>query len=423
MKLRVADRILVAVAGLLLIALCAGVVVQMFFGVDLIGIATRVFNSPSTTVRVALIALCVVLLLLGVYCLLVLFRHKKRRDRFVTQKNDAGELAISMKALESMVNKCLETHPEIESQGLELENEKDGLLVRIRGIVAGGISIPLTMEALQRQIKQYVTACSGVEVKGIRVEIESSGPDAEDAPFAIEAPQAPARLKEAEKTGTGLEEVNRAALSVSAETGEMTPVNGDAPAVEPAPQTIPVPAEDEEDDDRPLHQRLFKMKNEPCIIPEPPVEEEQAADPSSAAGTGAEEAGREAAESESEEAAMTAEKGTEDTEGCAESGFEVRGNEGKPAETTDEPQEPTTAEDAQQIETGEDAPLSQENSREAEKETDSPAPAEKESPDYSGREGKKKRKASRRAFSKIQNAFDSVINKNHGGEEKENETV
>ena len=62
MKLRIADRILVALAGLLLLACCAGIVAQMFFGVDLVGFATRVFSNDATNVRVALIAAAAVLI-------------------------------------------------------------------------------------------------------------------------------------------------------------------------------------------------------------------------------------------------------------------------------------------------------------------------------------------------------------------------
>ena len=99
----------------------------------------------------------------------------------VTQKNESGELAISIQALESMVNKCVEQHEEIRIQDLHIINNKEGLYIRMQGAVAGGISIPLTVEALQRQIRQYVTACSGVDIKRIRVQIDESGKDAADA--------------------------------------------------------------------------------------------------------------------------------------------------------------------------------------------------------------------------------------------------
>ncbi len=268
MKLRVTDRILVAVAGLLLLAICAGIVAQLFFQVDVIAMVSKVFTNDSVQIRAGLIALAAVLLVLGIYCVFVLFRHRKRKDKFILQKNDSGELAISIKALENMVQKCLDQHDEIKVQHLYLENKKDGLLIRIRGSLAGGISIPLTVEALQKQIKQYVTACSGVEVKGIRVQIESSGKDAENAPFAIEAPVPTPLLKESE---------SKPAPVPSAEVKtEPSPV-GETVIETRVPDDVPITPEPEEDDDRPLHQRLFSTKPEPCIIPEPPAPAENSA--------------------------------------------------------------------------------------------------------------------------------------------------
>ena len=185
MKIRILDRILVALAGLLVLAGCAGLAAQLFFGKDVAGYATKLLTDPNY--RIWLIIALVILVILGFYCLLILFRHRGRRDKFVMQKTENGELSISLKAMESMVQKCLDPHKELSVQSVRLENQKGGLLIRIRGTVAGGVSIPLTVDALQQQIKQYVTACSGVEVKDIRVQIESSGEDAKESLYAIEA--------------------------------------------------------------------------------------------------------------------------------------------------------------------------------------------------------------------------------------------
>ena len=198
MKIRILDRILVALAGLLMIAGVAALAAQLFFGKNVAGRVTTWLNNDS--LRVYIIIAGILICLLGVYCVLLLFRHRGRDGKFVMQRTENGELAISLKALETMVQKCLEQHKEVNAQAVSLDNQKGSLLIRIRGTVAGGISIPLTVETLQQQIKQYVTACSGVEVKDIRVEIESSGPDAKDAPFKIEAPAARGLLK-----GTGEE--------------------------------------------------------------------------------------------------------------------------------------------------------------------------------------------------------------------------
>ena len=192
MKIRLLDRILVALAGLLMLAGCAAAAAQLFFGKDVIGYASRLLADEK--IRIWLIVALVLLVILGVYCLLILFRRRGLREKFIMQKTENGELAISLKALEAMVLKCLQPHKELGVQSVHLENQKGGLLIKIRGTVAGGVSIPLTVDALQQQIKQYVTSCSGVEVKEVQVQIESSGPDAENALFAVAAPKAPALL-------------------------------------------------------------------------------------------------------------------------------------------------------------------------------------------------------------------------------------
>ncbi len=264
MKLRIADRVLVAIAGLLILSACAAVIAQAFFQVDVTGFVARVFTSESVKARAAVIVGTILLFCLGGYCFFVLFRHRSRKDKFVLQKNDSGELNISIKALENMVAKCLEQHPEIKITSIFMQNQRDGLLIHLRGSVAGGVSIPLTVEAAQRQIKQYVTACSGVEIKNITVQIDASGPEAENAPFRITPPVRPLLNEEA-----------KVAQEKPAPAAEApAPVTKAAPAEKAAPAAAPVPVPEEEEDDRPLHQRLFKAQNEPCIIPEPPAEEE-----------------------------------------------------------------------------------------------------------------------------------------------------
>lgn len=289
MRIRILDRILVAVAGLLMLAICAGLVAQVFFHVDIVGKVARVLTSDGTWAKIAIAAACVLLLLLGGYCVLILFRHRGRRDKFITQKTESGDLAISLKAMETMVLRCLEPRKEIETQSIRLENQRDGLDILIRGTVASGISIPLTVDTLQKQIRQYVTACSGVEVKNIRVQIESSGEEAKNAPFAIDAPAATPLLQGAEKAekqaeAAEPEKAEKQAESADAEASEKAEEVREAE--DPAPQPMISAAESaiaaaenlrkeyeqeiEEEDDRPIHQRLFSTPAEPCIMPLPP---------------------------------------------------------------------------------------------------------------------------------------------------------
>ena len=151
------------------------------------------------------------------------------------------------------------------------------------------MSIPLTVDALQQQIKQYVTACSGVEVKDIRVMIESSGPEAKESLFAIEPPTARAlpggaNAKEEEKPKEKAEEepAQMTQAEVEQVMAEMpAPIPSESEDTEPQveiPAAAAAAAEQlkneapQDDDDRPIHQRLFSSPEEPCVMPMPPEE-------------------------------------------------------------------------------------------------------------------------------------------------------
>ena len=109
MKIRVLDRILVALAGLLMLAGCAALAAQLFFGKDVIGWVTKILTNEQY--RIWLIIALALLVIIACYCILMLFRHRGRRDKFVMQKTENGELSISLKAMENMVQKFAARQP------------------------------------------------------------------------------------------------------------------------------------------------------------------------------------------------------------------------------------------------------------------------------------------------------------------------
>ena len=293
MKLRTRDRILVGLAGLILIGICVLLIAQVFFQTDIIGRVGAFLSSESTGLRILTAAGALLLLALGGYCVALLVWRRTGNGQFITQKTEGGELSISMDALRTMVNKCLEQHPEILCRSVQLETQRDGLLVIISGTLAGGISIPLTVDTIQKQIKQYVTACSGVEVRSIQVRIEASGEDATDALFAIETPVAQPLLRGTDQEPAAelppedvpldpeLEEL----LGEKYDFGEKekreneeTPPPVEVPAAAVAAAASLKSAAPEEEDDRPFHQRMFATQEEPCVMPMPPEPSEDVED-------------------------------------------------------------------------------------------------------------------------------------------------
>ena len=237
MRIRVIDRLLNLLAGLILLALTAALAAEAFLGWQISARVGAVLGKHDTVSLVIVAAVALALFSLGAYCVGTLFRRDKSRRGFVVQKTEGGELSISVKAIESLVRKCLDKHDEIHLTGMRLDTTRDGLVIRLRIGLAGGVNIPLAVGAVQKQIKQYVTACSGVDVKEVKVQVETS----------------------AEQTGKSIYTVP-----------DMPEDTVALPREEEIPREA-APAESKEE--KCLHQRLFGSEEQENLVPAPPVPE------------------------------------------------------------------------------------------------------------------------------------------------------
>lgn len=244
MKIRVLDRILVFLAGVLLIAAGIAVVAGLFWNIPVAGILETLLGENA----IAIAAACV-LVLLGVYCMGMMFRRYKGKRGFVVQRTEGGELSISIKAIENLVQKCIDKHEELHVLSTGLENSRDGLVIKLRIGLASGVSIPLVVSALQKQIKQYITACSGIDVREVKVQVETASANLKASPYAVPDMLA---TPVTEKLASATQE----------------------PASVHSPVTI-VPPEAETAAKRPLHQRIFGREEQPMDVPAPPKAAQQ----------------------------------------------------------------------------------------------------------------------------------------------------
>ena len=219
MKIKLCDRAI----------LLSGAVLAIIGGVTLF-VAGLQFEGMLRDLPLGLRILCILigLLLAAFGGFIILFPRlcSAKRSEFVVQKTENGELRIAVKAIENLVRKCTELHEEMEVRSVHILNSRDGVVIELNVSLANNISIPLAIAALQKQIKQYLIASSGIEVKEVRVSVEST----QDI--------LPPEIEEEES-----------------ENGE---------------KAAPV-----QDKKLPLHQRLFGRADQPAIVPEPPREEEE----------------------------------------------------------------------------------------------------------------------------------------------------
>lgn len=248
MKIRVMDRLLCALSGLILLAMAAALVAETVFHVQLTAFVGKLLAEQTVLHIAVIIAVAVILMLLGAYDIGMLFRRSKGKRGFVMQKTENGELSISIRAIETLVQQCVDKHDELHVTSTTLDNSRDGLIIRLKIDLASGVNIPLAVSALQKQIKQYITACSGVDVREVRVQVETAASKVDHSPYAVpDLMQNPG------------------------------PLPKDEPMKIEVPETA---AEKSHKEKKPLHQRLFGREEQPAIVPAPP---QAAAEPESAA--------------------------------------------------------------------------------------------------------------------------------------------
>ena len=239
MKLRVRDRILAALAGLAFLAGAGWLVAETFFQIPVTERLRNFLLNDSVRNRAIVIAAALLLLVAAAFLFSILFRHSRRNKGFVDQKTDSGELTISIKAIDALVGRCIEKSDDIRITSTAIEGHRDGLVITLRGTASTGVNIPLVTANLQKQIRSYVTACSGVDVKEVCVRVDAMAEGSENSPYRIAEP-----------------DVLVPALQIEPPRG----------------QAEKTPAEEEEE--RPLHQRLFSRAEEPVNMPQTPAPQE-----------------------------------------------------------------------------------------------------------------------------------------------------
>ncbi len=292
MKKHIVIRILAALGGLTLWAIAAGMLAETFFHLPITARIGQVLGA-STPVSVLVTLLAVIALAaFGLCCLLMLSgKRATRRKGFVMQRGENGVIGVSIKSIESLVDTCVKQHDVIASAQISVVERRDGIVILLDIEEAAGLNIPLAIGTLQKQIKQYVSTCTGVDVREVRVMVENTGENAGESPFLVEKPvvmNAAAVVVAAEKQHEAIaapaQEPAVEAEDALAETvmedaaAEEPSAQEEAPAVEmaapvAAPVMPPLPDMPElaVEDDRPLHQRLFGAEEQPVFVPAPPV--------------------------------------------------------------------------------------------------------------------------------------------------------
>lgn len=182
MKLRIVDRVMIAAAAAVLIVLCGAIIAEAFFGAPVLAGLSAAMQGEKAIAYV----LMLVLVALSVCCVMMLIRRKGKRG-FVMQDTDGGDLAIALPAVDGLVQQCVATHEEMQLVSSRVKCDHDGVTVDLRIMMANGVSVPLAIDALQKQIRQYVTSCTGVNVDELHVQVDAMDGTPVQTPYSVPA--------------------------------------------------------------------------------------------------------------------------------------------------------------------------------------------------------------------------------------------
>lgn len=176
MKMKLWDRLILRL----------GALVTMLTGAVAIASGILLWNAQVTPAKwwpagnnaaVVLIAAGVLAVLVSLYDIALPRKYNPRRRAFVTQPTEHGELRIAVSAIENLILRCVETHKEVKVLAMQISNRRGAVNVNLRVSVNSNISIPHAVEQLQTQIKRYLAASSGIEVREISVSVERATGD------------------------------------------------------------------------------------------------------------------------------------------------------------------------------------------------------------------------------------------------------
>ena len=176
MKMKLWDRLILRL----------GAIITLLTGAVAIAGGILLWNAQITPAKwwpagnnasIVLVAVGALTVLFSLYDIALPRKYNPRRRAFVTQPTEHGELRIAVSAIENLILRCVETHKEVKVLAMQISNRRGAVNVDLRVSVNSNISIPHAVEQLQTQIKRYLAASSGIEVRDISVSVERATGD------------------------------------------------------------------------------------------------------------------------------------------------------------------------------------------------------------------------------------------------------
>ncbi|MGN7455892.1 alkaline shock response membrane anchor protein AmaP [Paenibacillus pasadenensis] len=168
---RIVDRLLLFLYSLAAGIIAIIVIIASAGGIhreDASAFLAEWYDSGSA-VHLAMLIGAVLLLLLSLRMFYVAVRVKGAASSSIDQRNDFGDIRISMDTVESLVLKAAGRQRGVKDLKTRITTAEAGLDIAVRAVVDGETSIPQLTEEIQRAVKDHVEEITGIPVAAVSV--------------------------------------------------------------------------------------------------------------------------------------------------------------------------------------------------------------------------------------------------------------
>lgn len=108
-------------------------------------------------------------------CLLLSpFRKEEDAENYLIKKTESGELRISQRAIENIVQKCVQLQEGLSLGSIETAFKRDEVEVSLNITVSENLSIPETVDNLQKNLLAQLKSSAGIESAKLIVSVSET---------------------------------------------------------------------------------------------------------------------------------------------------------------------------------------------------------------------------------------------------------
>jgi len=135
-------------------------------------LADNVFTDGATGYRIAVSVIALVFFALSLMFLFSGIKSNKDK-KGVSKHTNIGEIRISLNSIENIAFNASKKAGGVRESKTVVKKEDDGVGIEVRIVAMPDLSIPTISEEIQSRVKKAVEDASGIEVKQVRVVVDS----------------------------------------------------------------------------------------------------------------------------------------------------------------------------------------------------------------------------------------------------------